>query len=182
MKKPGFKEFLVYAVEETPIGWVAPVSGELGLRSVMIERDRRRLVDRLQTEFPESCPLDPDNGLVYLQQLREYFSGKRRLFEVQIDLERQSDFSRRVLEALILIPFGKTVSYGELAGQAGFPRAARAVGRVMATNPLPLVLPCHRVLGAGGALTGYSGGNGIATKQWLINSKRIAMMKNAHDL
>ncbi len=177
MKRTDFEEALVYAVEETPIGWVAPVTGCSGLRSVMIERDRSRLVERLKTDFPGSRQVDQGEGLAFLQQLREYFSRKRRLFEVQIDLGRRSDFSRRVLETLIQVPFGKTVTYGELAAQAGFPRAARAVGRAMATNPLPLVIPCHRVLGAGGLLTGYSGGNGIVTKQWLIDFE-----KDCHDL
>ena len=84
-------------------------------------------------------------------------------------------FARDVLAALQQVPAGATVSYGELAARAGHPGAARAVGRVMAGNPLPLVVPCHRVVGANGALTGYSGAAGVATKKWLLEfEKRIA--------
>lgn len=74
----------------------------------------------------------------------------------------------RVLQTLQGIPFGATTSYGQLAMMAGHPGAARAVGGVMAANPFPLIIPCHRVLGAGGKLGGYSGGKGVATKKWLL--------------
>jgi methylated-DNA-[protein]-cysteine S-methyltransferase len=175
MRKQDSRELTTWVLEEMPIGWIAPLSGELGLRTLLIGPDQAGLVERLQNDFPESCPATTGAALVALQQLRKYFAGQRRHFDLQLDLRGLSDFSLRILAGLRQIPFGETVTYGELAGRAGRPRAARAVGRVMAGNPLPLVLPCHRVVGAGGALTGYSGGNGIATKQWLIEFEKRSL-------
>ena len=172
MRKKDLRELTTWALEEMPIGWIASLSGELGLRTLFIGPDQSGLVERLRNDFPDSCPATTGESLVALQQLREYFAGQRRHFDLQLDLRGLSDFSLRILAGLRQIPFGETVTYGELAGRAGRPRAARAVGRVMAGNRLPLVLPCHRVVGAGGALTGYSGGNGIATKQWLIEFEK----------
>ena len=89
-------------------------------------------------------------------QLEEYFAGNRRVFELPLDLD-VSEFAGRVLSALARVPYGETTSYGELAGAAGAPRAARAVGTVMSQNPLPIVLPCHRVIASDGTLGGYGG-------------------------
>lgn len=102
-------------------------------------------------------------------QVAGYFTGILRHFDLPCDLSGLSPFSQRVLAALAQVPYGVTVSYGELAVAAGHPGAARAIGGVMARNPLPLILPCHRVVGKGGALTGYSGGAGLVTKAWLLD-------------
>ena len=91
------------------------------------------------------------------RQVEEYFRGERTAFELPV-APRGSDFQRRVWAELARIPYGRTVSYGELARRVGRPGAARAVGRANATNPIPVVLPCHRVVGADGTLTGYAGG------------------------
>jgi methylated-DNA-[protein]-cysteine S-methyltransferase len=93
-------------------------------------------------------------------QLAAYFAGERREFSLQLR-PSGTPFQLAVWEALRRIPYGETVSYGELAAWLGRPGAARAVGRANALNPLPVVVPCHRVIGAGGALTGYAGGLGI---------------------
>jgi methylated-DNA-[protein]-cysteine S-methyltransferase len=106
------------------------------------------------------------------RQLNEYFAGHRRGFDVPLDLSACPPFTLRVLTALRAVPFGTTLSYGELAARAGAPRAARAVGRAMAANPLPIVIPCHRVLAANGQLGGYSGGEGVPTKEWLLAFER----------
>jgi methylated-DNA-[protein]-cysteine S-methyltransferase len=90
-------------------------------------------------------------------QLAEYFAGKRRRFEVPLDL-RGTAFQLRVWKALCEIPYGETRSYGQIARALGLPRAARAVGRANATNPVAIVVPCHRVIGSNKALTGYGGG------------------------
>jgi methylated-DNA-[protein]-cysteine S-methyltransferase len=89
-------------------------------------------------------------------QLEEYFAGNRRVFELPLDLD-VSEFAGRVLSALARVPYGETTSYGELAEAAGAPGAARAVGTVMSHNPLPIVLPCHRVIASDGTLGGYGG-------------------------
>ena len=92
------------------------------------------------------------------RQLDEYFDGRRESFELDVDLRGAAPFARTVLEELGRVPYGQTTTYGTLAAKVGAPRAARAVGTVMNRNPIPIVLPCHRVVGANGSLTGYAGG------------------------
>ena len=91
-------------------------------------------------------------------ELDEYLDGKRRAFDLELDLRGQPEFYLRVLAELARVGYGETTTYGTLAARAGNPKAARAVGTVMNRNPVPIVLPCHRVVGANGSLTGYGGG------------------------
>ena len=108
-------------------------------------------------------------------QLEEYFAGKRREFDLPLDYEA-GGFERQVLDQLARVPYGKTVSYGELAAMAGSPRAARAVGSVMRHNPLMIVMPCHRVIGADGSLRGYGGlGSGLEHKRWLLELEGVSL-------
>lgn len=102
-------------------------------------------------------------------QLQDYFDGRRRGFDLPL-APCGSAFQRRVWDALRAIPAGETRSYGELAQQLG--SAARAVGQANGANPIPILIPCHRVLAAAGALGGYSGGDGPATKRWLLDHER----------
>jgi methylated-DNA-[protein]-cysteine S-methyltransferase len=106
------------------------------------------------------------------EQLGEYFAGHRQEFQLPFDLKGLPGFTRKILEVLQSIPFGATITYGDLAKRAGFPRAARAVGGAMAANPLPIVIPCHRVVAAAGRIGGYSGGGGLRTKEWLLTFER----------
>ena len=99
------------------------------------------------------------------EQLEEYFAGGRTRFELRLALAG-TEWQRRVWEALERVPYGKTVSYGELAGRLGRPSAARAMGAANALNPISIVVPCHRVVGANGALTGYAGG--VERKRFLL--------------
>ena len=99
------------------------------------------------------------------QQLAEYFAGTRRHFDLQLKMEG-TEFQRRVWNALLEIPFGETKSYGYQARRIGLPDAARAVGAANGQNPISIIVPCHRVIGANGALTGYGGG--IERKRWLL--------------
>lgn len=92
------------------------------------------------------------------RELDEYFAGRRTTFEVPIDWSLVVEFGRRVLQATYAIPFGGTSTYGEIAARAGNPRAARATGNALGHNPVPIVVPCHRVLAAGNKLGGYTGG------------------------
>ena len=100
---------------------------------------------------------DPERCAAVAAQLREYFAGTRRDFDLAL-APRGSEFQRRVWEELSRVPYGATISYAELAARVGRPGAARAVGRANGTNPIPVVIPCHRVIGADGSLTGYGGG------------------------
>jgi len=93
-----------------------------------------------------------------LDQITEYLEGRRREFDFAIDWSVLTDFQQQALRATAAIPYGKTSTYAALANQIGRPRAARAVGRAEATNPMPLVIPCHRVLGSDGGLHGYGAG------------------------
>jgi len=91
-------------------------------------------------------------------QLRDYFAGRRTSFELPLDISAGSDFQQAVWRALLAIPFGATASYGAISAAVGKPAAVRAVGAAVGRNPLSIVVPCHRVIGADGALTGYAGG------------------------
>jgi methylated-DNA-[protein]-cysteine S-methyltransferase len=100
------------------------------------------------------------------RELDEYFNGRRRTFELALDLRLLSDFTRRVLTATAKIPYGEVATYREVAVAAGSPRGFRAAGNALGSNPLPIVLPCHRVLHSGGGLGGYTGG--LARKRVLL--------------
>jgi methylated-DNA-[protein]-cysteine S-methyltransferase len=128
--------------------------------------------------FPEGAMRKtPDPGWTYSEapfeearrQLTEYFDGKRRQFELNLRPDGTA-FQRTVLDELRNIPYGATASYGEVASRIGRPQAARAVGAANGRNPLPIVIPCHRVVGSDGSLTGFGGG--LATKQALLELER----------
>ena len=108
----------------------------------------------------------------HLGQVQQFLEGKVKDFSLPIDWSGMTDFQITVLKAVMAIPPGETASYGEIAAQIGKPGAARGVGRANATNPVPLVIPCHRVVGANGRLTGYGGAGGLETKQWLLDLEK----------
>ena len=103
-----------------------------------------------------------------LKQVQEYLDGKRTTFDLPLDMSRMSEFQRRVLNTALKIPRGEYLTYGDVAKAIGKPQASRAVGQALGHNPVPIVIPCHRVLGSDGSLHGYSGGGGIQTKKWLL--------------
>lgn len=98
-------------------------------------------------------------------QLRDYFAGKRHAFDLPLSL-RGTEFQRAVWNELLAVPYGETITYAELARLIGRPSAIRAVGAANGANPIPIIIPCHRVIGSDGTLTGYGGG--IERKQWLL--------------
>lgn len=108
------------------------------------------------------------------QQVTEYFDGLRTDFDLPLAPPR-SDFQGRIRAAMIAIPYGETRSYGDLA--ATLNSAARAVGQACGSNPIPIIVPCHRVLAAGGGLGGYSAGDGVVTKRWLLEHEAPAAMQ-----
>ncbi len=105
-------------------------------------------------------------------QLEEYFDGKRTEFNLPIEA-RGTDFQKSVWAELIKIPAGKTKSYGEIARLVGKPKAARAVGGAVGSNPIAVVIPCHRVMSTNGEITGYTGGNGVITKRQLLDLEGV---------
>jgi methylated-DNA-[protein]-cysteine S-methyltransferase len=114
------------------------------------------------------------------RQIAEYLQGKRRAFDLPIDWSiLGSEFQRVALSAVMAIPYGETRTYGQVAAQIGYPQSPRAVGRANATNPMPLVIPCHRVIGSDGKLHGYGGAGGLRTKEWLLNLEGAAVPRSA---
>lgn len=109
-------------------------------------------------------------------QLLEYFAGKRKVFDLPLDL-RGTEFQKSVWQIIDQIKFGETLTYADIAARIGKPKAARAVGGAVGANPVPLVVPCHRVLGASGKITGYSGGEGLPTKRKLLRLEQISSVE-----
>jgi methylated-DNA-[protein]-cysteine S-methyltransferase len=137
----------------SPIGRLRLVAGEEGLVAILWDNERPRPVHLADlVENPTHPTL-----LCAERELNEYFSRQRKVFSVALDM-RGTSFQKRVWEALLAIPFGETRSYGQIANQLGNPKATRAVGAANGQNPIPIIVPCHRVIGATGKLTGFGGG------------------------
>lgn len=154
------------------VGWLAPVMGENGLLALFTGMSEEDVQKQVQRTFPLCVQVSAETLGAIFNELHEYLEGGRRSFSVACDLSGVSPFTLDVLGALCQVPYGETVSYGMLAHRVGRPRAARAVGAVMAHNRWPIVIPCHRVIGTDGALVGYSGGSGLATKRWLLDMEK----------
>jgi methylated-DNA-[protein]-cysteine S-methyltransferase len=149
---------VAYDVVETPIGPLLVAATDAGLCRISYDPETERVVDDLARTLGTRVLRSPRPVDETRRQLDEYFEKRRTDFELDLDLRLAADFSRRVLNELAHVPYGEVTTYGELAKRAERPRAARAVGTVMNRNPIPIVLPCHRVVGAGGSLVGYGGG------------------------
>jgi methylated-DNA-[protein]-cysteine S-methyltransferase len=145
-------------VLDTPIGPLTLEAGEAGLRTVWFGT-RPSTAGAPRGEHPVLTAATT--------QLGEYFAGERREFELPLDVSSGTDFQREAWLSLAEIPYGETTTYGAQARRLGRPDAVRAVGAANGQNPLPVVLPCHRVIGADGSLTGFGGG--LATKRALLD-------------
>jgi methylated-DNA-[protein]-cysteine S-methyltransferase len=122
----------------------------------------------------EGLPEAPNSLLQRaVQQLTEYFAGDRFAFDVPVRLSRGTEFQRSVWLGLAAVPFGDHLSYGELGRSIGKSGAGRAIGGAVGANPAPILVGCHRVLASNGRITGFSAGEGIPTKQWLLRHERI---------
>ena len=142
-----------HVVMETDVGRLTLVATEPGLAAILWEHERP---NRVWVDIGGEDPGDPVL-VAAVRQLAEYFAGRRQAFTVPLDPSGTA-FQRQVWSALLTIPFGETRSYGDIARQIGHPEAVRAVGAATGRNPLSIVVPCHRVVGASGALTGFAGG------------------------
>lgn len=154
---------LVYDILDTPIGPLLLVGGRRGLRTIDFPHNGRPAMPAV------GIARDAEPLAAAAQQLREYFAGERREFDLVLDLQG-TPFQREVWTALLQIPNGSTWSYGELAQHLGRPNASRAVGAANGANPIPVIVPCHRVIGANGSLTGFGGG--LPIKRWLLDHER----------
>ncbi len=148
-----------YTVVDSPLGplWIAVGPRGVAVINYGAEPNAADLGRLLRTYGPGIVP-DPRRTSAVARELDQYFAGRRRDFDLTLDIEWLPDFQRSVLEELARVPYGRTETYGSLAARIGRPRAARAVGGALNRNPLPIVLPCHRVVGASGSLVGYAGG------------------------
>ena len=154
-----------WVVTDSPVGPLTLAATPEGLVRVGFGTEEGVLEDLAAAVSPRVVRL-PARLDDLRRQLDEYFAGRRHRFGVPLDRRLSHGYRREVLEALRDVPYGEPVSYKALAVRTGNPGASRAVGTAMATNPLPIVVPCHRVLRSGGALGGYGGG--IETKVWLL--------------
>jgi len=139
-----------------------------GLRAVRFGLSERQFVEALRRETHARPVRSAARAGAAARQMGEYLAGRRTAFDLPVDLSAMTDFQQQVLQAACRIPRGQVLTYSELARQIGRPKAARAVGQALGSNPVPIVVPCHRVLAADGSLRGYSGGGGIATKERLL--------------
>jgi methylated-DNA-[protein]-cysteine S-methyltransferase len=149
---------VAYDLVDTPLGRLLVAATEAGVCRISYDPEPEREVESLAKLIGTRVLRTPKPVDAARRQLDEYFGNRRHEFDLDLDLRLSADFSRRVLEELAKVPYGETTTYGELAARAARPRAARAVGTVMNRNPIPIVLPCHRVVGASGSLVGYGGG------------------------
>lgn len=163
---------LAYATTDSPLGELLLVSGPRGLtRLAYIDGELDALLDELaQTRSPRivasTTTLDP-----WRRELDEYFDGRRRDFGAPLDWAQMAPFQRRILRATAAIPFGETATYAGVAAGAGSPRGSRAAGNALGANPLPIIVPCHRVLRSGGGMGGYTGG--VSRKHTLLELEGV---------
>jgi methylated-DNA-[protein]-cysteine S-methyltransferase len=155
------------ATMDSPIGELFVAVTPKGLVSIAFEDEHRdevlaRLVRQVSPRVLEAAaPTDEAR-----RELQEYFRAERRRFDVRVDRSLIGEFAWSVLRATSRVGFGELATYGQIAERIDRPKAARAVGRALGSNPIPIVIPCHRVVGAGGSLTGYAGG--LPRKQTLL--------------
>lgn len=158
-------------LENTPIGTIWVAASDDGLVGVSLWDDRERFMAEISGQTGHTVDDDAAAGPIVttaLTELDEYLRGQRREFTVPIDWSILTPFQREVLERVRDVTYGQTTSYGAIAERMGRPGAMRAVGRANATNPYPIIIPCHRVLGADGRLHGYGARGGLETKAWLL--------------
>ena len=156
-------EITYYTYMESPIGRLLLAGDETALRRIQFPEGKH-------AQEPERGWLPDSNRLAgFVRQLKAYFAGELHEFDLALELEG-TPFQRNVWRELQKIPYGETISYGELARRVGNPKGSRAVGHANGLNPIPIVVPCHRVIGSNGKLTGFGGG--LPTKEKLLSLER----------
>jgi methylated-DNA-[protein]-cysteine S-methyltransferase len=147
-----------FDVVDSPVGALLVAATPRGVCRISYDADPEAQAERLARAYGSRVLRAPRAVDEVKRELGEYFEGKREAFDLSLDLTGAAAFTRDVLGELARVPFGEVTTYGHLAALVGRPRAARAVGTVMNRNPIPIVLPCHRVVGSTGSLVGYAGG------------------------
>jgi methylated-DNA-[protein]-cysteine S-methyltransferase len=152
----------------TPFGPLYIAMSDEGIAALGFDDSEQEFLLRISTRYQSSIERSRTRVSQAIEQLKDYFAGKRDSFDIPLDLRSLTPFQRMVLDAIQKVPSGETISYGGLARRIGKPGAARAVGRALGSNPIPIIIPCHRALSADGSLGGYSGRGGVRTKQALL--------------
>lgn len=162
-------------LNNTPLGDLRLAISSLGLVALEWADSQPQLDSYL---FRLKRPVEQSQKLIqpFAAEVRNYLKGKARTFTFPIDWGTLRPFQQKALRAVFEIPYGETRTYAEIAEQIGHPIAFRAVGRANATNPMPLVIPCHRVIGRDGKLHGYGGGVGLPTKEWLLKLEGVIVV------
>ena len=145
-------------LDDTPVGSLLVAVTDRGVCRISFDAEPEHSLEQLARVYGPRVLRSSRPVERLRRELDEYFEGRRREFDIATDVRGVPDYYRRVLAELARVEYGSTTTYGALAARTGNPRAARAVGTVMNRNPIPIVLPCHRVIGASGSLTGYGGG------------------------
>jgi len=156
-----------YTITNFPIGKLLISNSNKGITHILFEYQILQFESIIKKKSPNETIVRDDKSLTQtVLQLKEYFSRERESFNLALDLA-MPPFHQKVLDAVKKIPFGKTISYSDVAERAGNIKAARAAGSANANNPIPIIIPCHRVLASGGRLGGYAGG--LKIKNYLLN-------------
>ena len=164
---------LIGNIKATPLGEVWAAISPRGLIRVDFGISRTSFEHDVRKQTKSEIEYAPKQVEDAVHQIKEYLMSKRQKFDLTIDWSvLSSDFQRDALRKVFSIPYGETRTYAEVAAQIGHPLAFRAMGRANATNPMPLVIPCHRVIGTDGKLHGYGGKGGIKTKAWLLKMEK----------
>jgi methylated-DNA-[protein]-cysteine S-methyltransferase len=162
----GFAD-ISYAPVDSPFGTLHAATTKRGLvRIAFPEENVESVLEALAQSLSPRIVQAPASLDLLKRELEEYFAGRRHEFGIPLDWSLTGPFERRVLEMTAAIPYGGHLSYAEVAAEAGSPRGARAAGNALGSNPIPIVIPCHRVLRSGGVLGGYGGGPD--RKRWLL--------------
>jgi len=157
---------VAYASVDSPFGPMLTAVTDQGLVTVVIDGDDEAHLDRIARDISPRILESPARLDGVRRQLDEYFAGQRRDFDTPVDWRLVRGFSLKVLQATAAIPYGRVSTYKDMAIQAGSPKASRAAGNALGSNPIPIVVPCHRVLHSGGGLGGYGGG--LPMKKFLL--------------
>jgi len=162
------KKIYIGVLAPTPLGAIWVAVADRGLISVEIQKTETQFKKILKKRYQAEICVDEKQTALVLQQINDYLEGKRSHFDIPIDWSVMTPFQQKALQATYAIPRGEVHTYGQVAARCGNPKAARAVGRAEATNPIPLVVPCHRVVAADQSLHGFSAPGGLDTKAWLL--------------
>lgn len=167
MRKNSLRKSHCFKTIDSPVGRLKLVASDEGLAAILWENDPpgRVRLNILAEDRNHPVLLDAQ------RQLGEYFAGRRTSFDLRLDFAG-TEFQQKVWKALLEIPFGETRTYGQIARQLGKPNAMRAVGAANGRNPISIIAPCHRVIGADGGLTGFAGG--LQVKEYLLGMERAA--------